>query len=462
MCANVLDAISCCCCTPTLCNPQLATRRLIGYWETRYKVFGADKFALPITLDGAMMDCREALKVGHLYLLPMCDKLGRGIIHANTSALRWEHNKDDQIRVWWYLIHVVAERASARKNGYIILANAKDSTLHNFDTKVVSGICTTSDRIFPIRLKAIHCCNASPVFPLVSSVVKSMLSVNQRERFVLHNGSVEGLLASLSNYHLDKGCLPTAMGEQKCEVRYNVRLPTSSHLTFNLLHYCFNIKGGDLSYTHEDFLKERLEVERGYNNVTDEDCDGCSDQGQGQEEAAGAAAFGSSFPETVDSYNYLMTAAKKLESASGAVNSSKVRVSVPVPTSLSLGIDTGLLPQPVASRSNGQPNQNDDKPLGKKKAKSHPGRFGDPRMNLAVQAKQDNPSMPLLTALVKGGFVFPEMNKPGIKLSSCRDMDNVTVYQRRNQLLRRLRQEKQKMTNSRGDYASGFEDANVS
>merc|ERR1712087_603168 len=77
--------------------------------------------------------------------------------------------------------------------------------------------------------------------------------------------------------------------------------------------------------------------------------------------------------------------------------------------------------------------------------KSHPGRVGDPRMNRAVQAKLDNPELSLLDSLVQGGFNFPELfSKTETKTSDIKDTDGVTVYQRRNQLLRRLRAAKQR------------------
>lgn len=57
---------------------------------------------------------------------------------------------------------------------------------------------------------------------------------------------------------------------------------------------------------------------------------------------------------------------------------------------------------------------------------SHPGRTGDPRMNRAVKAKLENPSMPLIAALVIGGFVFPDLEKLDGRLSSVKDTDNVT------------------------------------
>jgi len=67
------------------------------------------------------------------------------------------------------------------------------------------------------------------------------------------------------------------------------------------------------------------------------------------------------------------------------------------------------------------------------------GRSGDPRMNRAVQAKVDNPNLSLVAALMAGGFVFNTLDAPGLNMSAVKDAENVTIYQRRNQLLRRLR-----------------------
>lgn len=80
----------------------------------------------------------------------------------------------------------------------------------------------------------------------------------------------------------------------------------------------------------------------------------------------------------------------------------------------------------------------------KKKAARHPGRkhgaSGDPRMNRAVQAKIEDPNLSFVEALVRGGFIFNHIeNSPGMSLGAVRDADNITLYQRRNQLMRRLR-----------------------
>ena len=72
--------------------------------------------------------------------------------------------------------------------------------------------------------------------------------------------------------------------------------------------------------------------------------------------------------------------------------------------------------------------------------KRYSGAAGDPRMNLAVQVKLENPDLPTLAALTKGGYVFDDFaNAPGLNRDQIKDTDNITLYQRRNQLMRRLR-----------------------
>jgi len=75
------------------------------------------------------------------------------------------------------------------------------------------------------------------------------------------------------------------------------------------------------------------------------------------------------------------------------------------------------------------------------------GASGDPRMNQALQAKLDNPNLSLVAALMRGGFVFESedlADSSGLSTRHVRDADNISLYQRRNQLMRRLRYRKKK------------------
>jgi len=67
---------------------------------------------------------------------------------------------------------------------------------------------------------------------------------------------------------------------------------------------------------------------------------------------------------------------------------------------------------------------------------------GDDRMNKAVKARQQDPELPLLAALLQGGFIFPQEPKRGVKDTEVVDTDGVTAKQRKNQLNRRLREER--------------------
>jgi len=63
---------------------------------------------------------------------------------------------------------------------------------------------------------------------------------------------------------------------------------------------------------------------------------------------------------------------------------------------------------------------------------------GDQRMYRAVAAKQANPRLALLDALVMGGFVFPELWRAELTDKTTLEADGVSLSQRKNQLSRRL------------------------
>eukprot|EP00566_Odontella_aurita_P008295 CAMPEP_0113560844 /NCGR_PEP_ID=MMETSP0015_2-20120614/19655_1 /TAXON_ID=2838 /ORGANISM="Odontella" /LENGTH=651 /DNA_ID=CAMNT_0000462591 /DNA_START=1268 /DNA_END=3220 /DNA_ORIENTATION=- /assembly_acc=CAM_ASM_000160 len=69
---------------------------------------------------------------------------------------------------------------------------------------------------------------------------------------------------------------------------------------------------------------------------------------------------------------------------------------------------------------------------------------GDPRMKRAIAARLADLHLPLLDALIKGGFKFPAKKEKGISDKSIMDCDGVSLYQRKNQLNRRLRERRRK------------------
>lgn len=56
------------------------------YWNERYKLFGPDKYLLPMTLKGALKDDSLALSRGYVQLLPETDTAGRAILYIDWSS----------------------------------------------------------------------------------------------------------------------------------------------------------------------------------------------------------------------------------------------------------------------------------------------------------------------------------------------------------------------------------------
>ncbi len=56
------------------------------YWNDRYKLFGQDKFCLPLTLKGALKDDSLAFSRGYVQLLPETDTAGRAVLYVDWSC----------------------------------------------------------------------------------------------------------------------------------------------------------------------------------------------------------------------------------------------------------------------------------------------------------------------------------------------------------------------------------------
>mmetsp|Transcript_17773 Transcript_17773/g.31317 ORF Transcript_17773/g.31317 Transcript_17773/m.31317 type:complete len:393 (-) Transcript_17773:188-1366(-) len=383
-----------------------------------------------------MKDHVPALMQGFVILLPVLDGAGRAIIYSNSSSRAPSNlQTEEKIQVWWYLLHVAMENPSVTKKGFIILANSKNSRLNNFDGKWTLAASYSGDRDFPIRWRMAHVCHANAVFPLVASAVKAVLSLEQRKSFLLHNGSNERVLESLSEYLLPIHCIPTDLG-------------------------------GSLHVSTDAFIQERLAIEGGASdidkisqvisstsqsagiladgplqviNITETTCNGLSNP-----QIVGKAC--SNMPSEMNRYDDLKSVSQSIEAEYATTKSivpNNNATTSPIPEKDMENSACQKLPAEQKRKSNesnlGNERKKSQPPKKSGKGTTHPGRIGDPRMNRAVQAKIDYPNLSLVAALVAGGFVFPDLDVPGMKLSTVKDTDNVTVYQRRNQLLRRLR-----------------------
>jgi len=92
-------------------------------------------------------------------------------------------------------------------------------------------------------------------------------------------------------------------------------------------------------------------------------------------------------------------------------------------------------------------------PTGNQNKGSGGKRWSDPRMDRAVEARLEDPSLSTEEALRVGGFEFPSLDQKGVAQKDIMDGDNVSVAQRKNNLLRRLRQSKKSNARHSGNGA---------
>ena len=80
---------------------------------------------------------------------------------------------------------------------------------------------------------------------------------------------------------------------------------------------------------------------------------------------------------------------------------------------------------------------------------------GDSRMNTAVTLKMDNNDVSLVEALQDGGFNFEGLNEKDRPHHEVFDQDGVSLAQRKNQLMRRVRLGKKKKKEDEAEERGG-------
>ena len=237
-----------------------------------------------------------------------------------------------------------------------------------------------------------------------------MMSLRARQNVTLHTGSSDRVLESLAACSLPPTAVPTCMG-------------------------------GLLDVSLEDLFKARLAIEAGQDNLVSEVSRSTNQDGNISDVSMASDSKPSSLPPRSSSSTD-QNARLELEGISmmtdqqsdtSITNSSKK-------SSASASSDSKPMSSPRKSPSKHYTAKVEERG----KIRKHPGRSGDERMHKAVAARRQNPDISLLDALLAGGFVFPNMYAPGIKSSEAKDIDGVSVTQRKNQLMRRLRLDKDK------------------
>ena len=344
------------------------------------------------TLAGAMRDeVVNMAKSGFFQLMPNTDAAGRAIIYCRAEKRDFSQYSVRQEVVWLtYLLEIVVRHKSLQSRGFVLLLDLSNASRKHYKRQSDRYFQRAFESAFPIRMRLHHVCNANPfVNYVVFPVARRVLSKNMRMRTRFHRGSGEDLLRSLAEYNLPRNRVPSDMG-------------------------------GSVLLGINQFLLDRfsLEASRAGINLQPSETDNV-------DQADRAGTLSSAAPH----HNWHEQAPP---SAGGAVAVADSRGTK------------------ARSKRNGARNIVDPRKAKSAASRSTRGRSKrtgprnvvDPRMAKAVRAKQEDPDLSLHDALISGGFVFAQKGSKTTD-NDMFDENDVSLKQRKNNLCRRLREERE-------------------
>ena len=393
-----------------------AAARLALYWEERLSAFGPDRAFLPMTLAGAMKD--EVVPMINYPIwqcLPVTDSAGRPILYGEPSRRDFtKYSPEQEVRALMYMLETLLDDDDVRRKGCVALYNAQDVQQQQARRVLTKKLIQQINHVYPIRFRATHMCHPTKfMFYMFLPVVKMFMPKELRVRLQLHYGATEKVLRELDGFCLSRDRVPGSLG-------------------------------GDLHYSMNQWVLDRMALENQRLML--------------QIRSTGLYSFART--------NTMQTSASTLvedndESAAiGPVSSGKRRRGPAAKVrskSKASGITATLSSSLYAA---GKKSKEAKKQASRKAAKSQRldqirgpprGKHVDPRMQRAVDAKIDDPSLPLYDALLIGGFVFRD--DPSVK-NGMIDIDGTTLSQRKNNLCRRVRVGKEKRANAAGKQAN--------
>ena len=189
-----------------------AAKKLADYWTKRVELFGDNAF-LPMTLDGALRDDWDALKLG-IWRLAGHDTSGRRIVFANPAL----HDTNvcsiaAVARANWYVIHAALEDEQTRRDGVVFVnypARLQFSQLSPQLAKLSLG-----SEFLPVRIRGFHIVNPPKlftkiVFPIIRAAAK-LVSQQFHDMLAVHCGSDEEVIDQLKTVGIPRSALPTDM-----------------------------------------------------------------------------------------------------------------------------------------------------------------------------------------------------------------------------------------------------------
>uniref|UniRef100_A0A7S4MWC3 CRAL-TRIO domain-containing protein n=1 Tax=Odontella aurita TaxID=265563 RepID=A0A7S4MWC3_9STRA len=439
-------------------DAKLAAVRLVRHWKYKRKLFGPHKCFLPMTLSGAVSDDMVALSDGFVELLPIRDAHGRAVFYFRACRLDlMKYSRESMLRAFWYLIHVAIEDPDTRRRGIVYIFNNRGMCWDKFDPRTYRQLTALLFHYTASMGRAMHCCHPTRHHHVVTPIMKMMFRSRGRKRFKIHSGSDEEVLRSLAEFGLGAEVVPNEMG--------GTLDPNPIRWLSNrmLLEASNGWEVADMPLVCVDGLDaDELEEDDDFDSIFSTMSEEVLFKGVERTEPADPPeTIVASSVSSIASLQWYGENNKCKPSDHKSFREGISRGGLLVNTKItekathrqrekakSRSNSSLLFPDTLSIETESSESTNMSPPVSKrthvKKPPKKSSKFvGDPRMEKAIEAKRNDPCMSLLHALIAGGFDYPARKEAGVPDKEVKDArDGVSLFQRKNQLCRRLRSKK--------------------
>ena len=180
----------------------------------RFSTFGPERCFLPMTLTGAIKeDVSDMIKYCVIYVLPVTDLSGRGILYYSPGRRRLDKfPREKEARALFYILDTLATHPFIRRSGYIGIADYRDVDRSQISYQQQRHMRQLFE-CMPLKMRSMHICHPSPVMYYVGfPILKHVLGRAFRLRTRLHYGTEAKILNDLGKCGIPRKCLPTDLG----------------------------------------------------------------------------------------------------------------------------------------------------------------------------------------------------------------------------------------------------------
>lgn len=277
-----------------------------------------------------------------------------------------------------------------RANGFVLIVYPKGSK--QIDHELIAKGTAIIGKLMPLRWRGIHICHPCSEYNKYFPIVKMLSPHDMKDNIAVHFGTEAHVLKCMASYSLPADRLPTALG-------------------------------GTVDLDYSKWISDRRELEGAVGGVLSSSLCPVADRLESSD-AVMEDVLTTEGSTKVEEPALAPAVAPPSTTKKPKAKPRKRAATAPSPPIM----------DPEASRTSA---------AAASKAK-RPGRKGDSRMHCAVTLKIGNPGISLVESLQAGGFNFVGLNEKGRPHHEVFDQDNVSLMQRKNQLLRRIRVEKKK------------------